>query len=80
MLGNGAHKMNGNTTTTTTIVKRGKRQEETVFESILREKGRDFIAQKYSEALHQSVKRDPTFNSYEYDVFFILFLRVVSSL
>jgi len=67
MLGNGAHKMNGNTMMTgRTIIKRGKRQEETVFESIVREKGRNFIAQKYSEALHQSVKRDPTFNSYAY--------------
>jgi len=71
MLGNGAHKMNGNTTTTittttTTIAKktRGKRPDETVFESIVKEKGRNYIANLYSRALQESIKRDPTFSSY----------------
>jgi len=65
MLGNGAHKMNGNTTTTTIVKKtRGGRPDETVFESIVKEKGRNYIANLYSRALQESIKRDPTFSSY----------------
>jgi len=64
MLGNGAHKLNGNTTTTIQKLLRRKRPEETVFESIVKEKGKKFVADLYAKALNESVQRDPTFPSY----------------